>query len=154
MYFQEAAKVQLQHIPYKGAGPVVPDLVAGVVDLAFMAPAAVQGLVNQGKLRIIAVSGAKRSPHLPDVPAIAETLPGFALDGWFAVIGPKNLPAGVLQKLQRSINQIIVSDSFKSQLAQEGAVPLSTTPQALRTFMEADYQKMGRLVRNSGTVID
>jgi tripartite-type tricarboxylate transporter receptor subunit TctC len=153
MYMQEKGQFKLLHVPYKGASPVIPDLVSGVIDVAFFSYASVEGLVKQGRLKVLAVSSAKRSPSLPNVPTIAETFPGCILEAWYAVIGPKDMPADVVHKLNASINTILQSDTFQSQIAAEGAVVAPMEPEALKAFMTAEYAKHGALVARSGAVV-
>lgn len=153
MYMQEQGQFTLTHVPYKGAGPVVPDLVSGIVDVAFFSYASVEGLVKEGRLKVLGVSSAKRLPSLPNVPAIAETFPGCVLEAWYAVIGPKGMPAEVVQKLNETISTIVQSDAFKSQITAEGAVPAPMKPDALMQFMQSEFTKHGALVSRSGAVI-
>ncbi|WP_309683412.1 tripartite tricarboxylate transporter substrate binding protein [Polaromonas sp.] len=153
MLMQEQGKFKLTHVPYKGAGPVVPDLVSGIVDVAFFSYASVEGLVKQGRLKVLGVSSAKRVPELPDVPALAETFPGCVLDAWYAVVGPKGMPNAVVQKLNKAITATIESDAFRGQIRAEGAVPLPMSPDALQQFLRDEYAKHGELVSRSGAVI-
>lgn len=153
MYMQEKGQFSLLHIPYKGVAPVLPDLVSGVVDVAFMSYAAVEGLVKQGRLKVLAVSGAKRAAALPNVPTLSETIPGCVLEAWYAVIGPKEMPADIVRKLNETINTTLQSPAFQSQIAAEGAVVAPMSPQQLRAFMASEYVKHGDLVARSGAVL-
>jgi tripartite-type tricarboxylate transporter receptor subunit TctC len=153
MLMQEQGKFKLTHIPYKGVGPVLPDLVSGVVDVAFFSYASVEGLVKQGRLKVLGVASAKRMAELPEVPALAETFPDCVLDAWYAVIGPKGVPPAILQKLNRAITTAIESDAFKGQIRAEGASPLPMKPDALQKFLYDEYAKHGALVSRSGAVI-
>lgn len=153
MFMQEQGQFTLTHVPYKGAGPVVPDVVSGIVDVAFFSYASVEGLVKEGRLKVLAVSSAKRQPNLPDVPAIAETFPGCVLEAWYAVIGPKGMPTDIVKKLNETISTIVQSDIFKGQIAAEGATPAPMKPDALMEFMKSEFAKHGSLVSRSGAVI-
>lgn len=153
MYMQEQGQFALTHVPYKGAGPVVPDLVSGNIDVAFFSYASVEGLVKQGRLKVLGVSSAKRMPSLPEVPAIAESFPGCVLEAWYAVIGPKGMPKEIVQQLNETITTIVQSNSFKGQIAAEGAVPAAMAPEALMAFMRTEFTKHGSLVSRSGAVI-
>jgi tripartite-type tricarboxylate transporter receptor subunit TctC len=153
MYMQEKGQFTLTHVPYKGAGPVVPDLVSGIVDVAFFSYATVEGLVKDGRLKVLGVSSAKRLPNLPKVQAIAETFPGCVLEAWYAVVGPKGMPSEIVQKLNETISAIVQSESFKSQIAAEGAMPAPMKPDALMEFMKSEFTKHGSLVSRSGAVI-
>lgn len=152
-YLQQEGHFKLTHVPYKGAGPMIPDLVGGMIDVAFFSYVSVEGLVKQGKLKILGVASTQRVPSLPSVPAIAETFPGFSLEAWYAVIGPRGMPPAVVRKLNDTINTILLSDSFKSQIASEGAVVSPMEPEALRSFLTTDYAKHGALVARSGATI-
>jgi len=153
MLLQEQGKFKLTHVPYKGVAPVVPDVASGVVDVAFFSYASVEGLVKQGRLKVLGVTSAKRAPELPDVPALAETFPGCVLDAWYAVIGPKGIAGATVQKLNRAITATIESEAFKGQIRAEGAAPLPMTPDALQQFLRDEYAKHGALVSRSGAVI-
>ncbi|MDF2462890.1 MAG: tripartite tricarboxylate transporter substrate binding protein [Ramlibacter sp.] len=153
MYMQEQGQFTLTHVPYKGAGPVVPDLVSGIVDVAFFSYASVEGLVKEGRLKVLGVSSAKRLPNLPNVSAIAETFPGCVLEAWYAVIGPKGMPTEIVHKLNEAISTIVQSETFKSQIAAEGAMPAPMKPDALMQFMKSEFTKHGSLVSRSGAVI-
>ena len=153
MDMQEKGQFTLLHIPYKGVAPVIPDLVSGVVDVAFFSYASVEGLVKQGRLKVLAVSSAKRSPSLPSVPTLAETIPGCILDAWYAVIGPKDMPRDVVRKLNEAITAILRGDTFQTQIAPEGAVVAPMEPEALKAFIAVEYSKLGSLVARSGATI-
>jgi tripartite-type tricarboxylate transporter receptor subunit TctC len=154
MYMQEKGNFKLLHVPYKGASPVIPDLVSGTIDVAFFSYASVEGLVKQGRLKVLAIASAKRSPSLPKVPTIAESFPGCVLDAWYAVIGPKGMPADIVQKLNETIDTILQSQTFQSQIAAEGAVVTPMQPDALKAFITAEFAKHGALVARSGAVVE
>ena len=153
MYMQEKGQFTLTHVPYKGVAPVIPDLVSGTIDVAFFSYASVEGLVKQGRLKLLGVSSAKRSPAMPEVKTLDEVFPGCILEAWYAVIGPKGMPPEITQKLNESITAIVQSESFKGQIASEGAVPMPMTPDVLMAFMKSEYTKHGALVSRSGAVI-
>jgi tripartite-type tricarboxylate transporter receptor subunit TctC len=153
MHLQEMGNFTLLHVPYKGAAPVVPDLVSGVLDVAFMSYAAVEGLVKQGRLKVLAVSGAKRAASLPDVPTVAETIPGCVLEAWYAVIGPKDMPRELVRKLNDAVTAVLRNADFQNQISGEGAVVSPMSSDELRVFMASEYTKHGALVARSGVVI-
>lgn len=154
MYMQEQGQFTLTHVPYKGVGPAIPDLVSGAIDVGFFSYASVEGLVKQGRLKVLGVSSAKRMPNLPDAPAIAEQFPGCVLEAWYAVIGPKGIPKDIVHKLNEAITAIVQSDAFKGQIAAEGAAPAPMAPDALGAFMRSEFTKHGSLVSRSGAVIE
>ncbi|MGJ7490488.1 Bug family tripartite tricarboxylate transporter substrate binding protein [Variovorax sp. ZT4R33] len=153
MFMQDKGQFTLLHVPYKGVAPVLPDLVSGVVDVAFMSYAAVEGLVQQGRLKVLAVSSAKRAPALPNVPTLSEAIPGCILEAWYAVIGPKGMPADIVRKLNETINTTLRSSAFQNQIAPEGAAIAPMSPDELKAFMASEYVKHGELVARSGAVI-
>lgn len=153
MYMQEHGQFTLTHVPYKGVAPVIPDLVSGVIDVAFFSYASVEGLVKQGRLKVLAISSTKRLASLPNVPTISETFPGCVLDAWYAVIAPKGVPTEIVQTLNAAITTIVQSDAFKTQIAAEGAVPSPMKPDALLEFMKTEFNTLGSLVSKSGAVI-
>lgn len=153
MFMQDKGQFSLLHVPYKGVAPVLPDLVSGVVDVAFMSYAAVEGLVQQGRLKVLAVSSAKRAPALPNVPTLSETIPGCVLEAWYAVIGPKGMPPEVVGKLNEVINTTLQSPAFQKQIAAEGALVAPMTPDQFKAFIASEYVKHGELVGRSGVVI-
>lgn len=153
MYMQEQGQFTLTHVPYKGVAPVVPDLVSGTIDVAFFSYASVEGLVKQGRLKLLAVSSARRSAAMPEVKTLDEVFPGCVLEAWYAVIGPKGMPPEIAHKLNESITAIVQSEAFKGQIAAEGAVPMPMSPEALLAFMKTEFTKHGALVSRSGAVI-
>jgi tripartite-type tricarboxylate transporter receptor subunit TctC len=153
MFMQDKGQFSLLHVPYKGVAPVLPDLVSGVVDVAFMSYAAVEGLVQQGRLKVLAVSSARRAPALPNVPTLSETIPGCVLEAWYAVIGPKGMPPEVVGKLNEVINTTLQSPAFQKQIAAEGAMVAPMTPDQFKAFIASEYVKHGDLVGRSGVVI-
>ncbi|MBV5291434.1 MAG: tripartite tricarboxylate transporter substrate binding protein [Curvibacter lanceolatus] len=154
MHMQEMGRFSLLHIPYKGVAPIIPDLVSGVVDVAFLSYAAVEGLVKQGRLKVLAVSSAQRITSLPDIPTVAETIPGCVLNAWYAVIGPKGMPGELVRKLNDAISAVLRMDAFQNQIAAEGATVMPMSPDALKSFLASEYAKHGALVARSGAVIE
>jgi len=152
-YMQEQGGFKLLHVPYKGVAPELPDLVAGNIDVAFFAWSSVEGLVKQGRLKAIGVSGPKRLADLPGVAPIGDALPGFNLESWLVLIGPAGLPAEVVERLNREVNAILKSDSFASLLAKDGIVTRISTPAETRQFVESEYVKHGKLVKASGATV-
>lgn len=152
-YMQEQGGFKLLHVPYKGVAPELPDLVAGNIDVAFFAWSSVEGLVKQGRLKAIGVSGPRRLADLPGVAPIGDTLPGFSLESWLALIGPAGLPAEVVERLNREVNAILKSDGFAALLTRDGIVARTSTPAETRQFVESEYVKHGRLVVSSGAKV-
>ena len=153
--FNTMARVKMTHVPYKGTGQMVVDLVAGQLQLASMGfPAALQN-VKAGKLRVIAVTSAIRSPLLPDVPTVAETgLPGFDVTSWYGVFGPAALPADVTAKLNTEIATMTAAPDVKERLAALGAEPAKMSPDEFGRYVKAEVARWSKVVKDSGARLD
>jgi tripartite-type tricarboxylate transporter receptor subunit TctC len=140
------------HVPYKGADALI-DLMAGRTQFMFATIPSVIGYIKGGKLRAIAVSSAKRSRSLPDVPTVAEKgFPGFAAGSWFGLFVPKGTPAEVIALLNRSVNAAL--PSLEAQLVHEGADPVGGTPEQFGRFTRQEYEKWRAIVRESGATVE
>jgi tripartite-type tricarboxylate transporter receptor subunit TctC len=148
------AGVKAQHIPYKGSGPALLDLVAGRYHYNFAGIQAVQTLVRGGKLRGLAITNPKRVAALPDIPAVAEALPGFELVGWYGIAGPAKLPGPILTRLNAEIVKIINSPELRDRIVADGAEPVGSSPEDFRQFMLADLEKAAKLVKASGAKLE
>ncbi len=149
--FMRRAGVSMLHVPYKGAAPAVIDTVAGHVSLLFAAYPSVLGQVQADKLRALAVTSAKRIAAAPQLPTIAEAaLPGFESTQWWGLYGPAALPPAIVTRLNGEINQILRSADTKKRLAADGAEPMGSTPAGLAAYHQADYEKWGKLIRETG----
>ncbi len=149
--FKSTAGVNMAHVPYKGAAPAVIDLLGGQVEVMFapFPPALPQ--VKNGKLRALAVSTAKRSGLLPQLPTVSESgLPGYAAEGWFAVLAPAKTPPAIMAQLNKEINRILAMPDVKASLAADGAEPAGGTPEQLAESIRAGSAKWGRLIRELG----
>ena len=153
--FNAMARVKMTHVPYKGTGQMVVDLVAGQLQLASMGfPAALQN-VKAGKLRVIAVTSAARSPLLPDVPTVAETgLPGFDVTSWYGIFGPAALPHDVAAKLNADIGTMAAAPDVKERLAQLGAEPTKMSPDEFGRYVRAEVVRWSKVVKESGARLD
>ena len=131
--FKTMAKVNMVHVPYKGgSGQMVGDLLAGQVQLASIGLPPAMPYVKAGRLRVIAVTGAKRSPLLPDAPTVAEAgLPGFDVTSWYGMFGPAALPREIVAKVNADIAAVLAAPDMKERLASSGADPAPTTPEEL-----------------------
>ncbi len=153
--FDTMAGVKMIHVPYKGTGQMVVDLVAGQVQLASMGFPAALPNVKSGRLRVIAVTSASRSPLLPDVPTVAETgLPGFDVTSWYGVFGPAALPQDIVAKLNAEIGGILLAAEVKERLAQLGAEPASFTPDAFARHVRSEIARWSKVVKDSGARLD
>jgi tripartite-type tricarboxylate transporter receptor subunit TctC len=148
------AGVKAEHIPYKGSGPAMADLIAGQYHFNFagLQPAQVQ--VRAGRLRGIAVTTPRRLAASPDIPAVAEALPGFEVVGWYGVIGPANMPQPLVQKLHGELVKILNQPDVKSRIEGDGSQPVGSSPDEFRRFMHADLEKWAKVVKESGAKLE
>ena len=147
--FTNLAKVELTHVPYRGAGPAITDLIGGQVDLFFGTAAAVSTFVDSGKLRALAVTTPQRSPALKDVPAIAETVPGDVVESWYGLYAPAGTPADVIAKLNAAAAKAARTPAFSKKVEQEGLVISAGTPAELDTYVRAEEARWRKIVREN-----
>jgi len=148
------AGVKAEHIPYKGSGPAMMDLVAGQYHYNFAGMQGAQTLVRSGKLRALAITAPRRLAALPDLPAVAEVLPGFEVVGWYGVIGPANLPSPILARLHEEFTKVLSQPEVRERIVADGSEPIGSTPEEFRQFMLADLAKWAKLVKQSGAKLD
>src|SRR5688572_20272347 len=148
------AGVKAEHIPYKGAGPAMADLIAGQYHFNFSGLQGSQVQVRAGRLRAIAVTTPKRLPSNPELPAMAEALPGFEVVGWYGVIGPANMPQPLVQKLHGDLVKILNQADVKIRIEADGSEPVGSAPEEFRRFMHADLNKWAKLVKESGAKLE
>ena len=148
---QRMAGVNIVHIPYKGTGALMPDLLAGRVPMMFENVAIMTPHIKKGSLRPIAVSSAKRTLLLPDVPTVAETgLAGFEVLGWFALLAPAKTPPEIIRRLNADVNAAIVKPSIVARFAELGAEPLGGSPEQAAAFIRGEQEKWGKIIRDAG----
>lgn len=149
--FQIMAGVKLVHIPYKGAGPALIDLLAGQHVLYFTNIAGVIGYVRSKRLRAIAITGEKRSPALPDVPTAAESgLPGFVVSAWYGAAAPAKSPRAVLDKVHFEITRALKTPDLRARLLDLGTEPVGSTPEQYTTFMQNEIAKWAKVIKTAG----
>jgi len=148
------AGVKAEHIPYKGAGPAMADLIAGQYHFNFSGPQGSQVQVRAGRLRAIAVTTPKRLPSNPELPAMAEALPGFEVVGWYGVIGPANMPPPLVSRLHGELVKILNQPDVRGRIEADGSEPVGSSPEDFRRFMHADLNKWAKLVKESGAKLD
>jgi len=147
-YLKLQAKFPMLHIPYRGTGPSVSDLMGGQVDATFTGSPVVLPHVRSGQLRALAVSSVKRLPSLPDVPTVAECgFPGFDADQWYGVVAPAGTPAAVVARLNAEINKALQTPQVAQQLDGEGAVPVPGSPQAFGELIAREMPRWAKVVR-------
>ncbi len=148
--FMMKAGVKLTHVPFRGGGPAIADVVSGHIELTFEALPPSIAFIRSGKLRALAVTSATRSSALPDIPAIAEFVPGYEASGWFGLGAPKNTPVAVIDKLNAEVKLILADAGFQARLADLGASPLSLSPADFGKLIAEDTEKWAQVVKFSG----
>jgi tripartite-type tricarboxylate transporter receptor subunit TctC len=149
--FQLLTGTRMTHIPYKGGGPAMIDLMAGHVDILFASVLEGSGHIKSGKLKGLAVTHARRNPALPDVPTIAEAgVKGGESGSWIALLAPAGTPAAIISKLNADIATVVADAEVRDKLIGQGAVPQSTTPAELQKLIDADRERYGKIIRDKG----
>jgi tripartite-type tricarboxylate transporter receptor subunit TctC len=149
--FAQMADIDLLHVPYRGTGPAVTDLLGGRIDLMFSPALTVTPHISAGTLRVIGTTGAARSALFPDFPTVAETgLPNYASLGWFGLFAPRGTPDEIVRKISADVAKVLLLPQSKQKLAQEGAEPEPNSPDAFAAFVNADIAKWLSLARKAG----
>ncbi|CAN7301289.1 tripartite tricarboxylate transporter substrate binding protein [Polaromonas sp. LjRoot131] len=149
--FLDEAQVKAKHIPYKGVGPMVADMIGGQVDLGVLALPAVQAHLKSGALRAIGVGGSARSPAAPEIPTIAEQgLPNYNMEGWFAVIGPAKLPMAEARRIQAAVAAAYATPEVKEAMAKQGNTINPSTPEIAALYFRSEMAKYAQLVKKAG----
>ena len=144
--FKAQAGVFVTHIPYKGTGLAIPDLVAGQLDVLFDSLSTGMPHVRDGRLRALAVTTLKRTPLAPDLPPVADTLPGFESSTWFGLYGPKGLPAEVVNRVNTAANQALSDPEVRAKLTTLGIEPVTSTPAQFAKMVADDQAKWKRII--------
>jgi tripartite-type tricarboxylate transporter receptor subunit TctC len=153
--FQNLTGTELLHIPYKGSGPLTTDLLGGQVTMSFDTITPVLPHIKAGKLRPLAVTTARRSSALPDVPTLAESgLAGFDIGTWFGVLAPAATPAAVTTRLSDAMRQVIASPEFRARMAEIGAEPVGNTPEQMARQIREETERFARLVKQANVTLD
>ncbi|WP_213956465.1 tripartite tricarboxylate transporter substrate binding protein [Variovorax sp. dw_954] len=148
--FKMQAGVYIVNIPYRGTAPAVQDVLGGQVQLMFAAVGNVQQHIKAGKLKALGVTSAKRLPAFPDVPAIAETLPGYESSAWFGLFGPANMAPEVSKRLSDAARQAIKDPEMRKRLDSEGAIPVGDAPEPFSAFVQGEIKRWAKVVKFSG----
>jgi tripartite-type tricarboxylate transporter receptor subunit TctC len=152
--FKSLAKIDLVHIPYKGNVPALTDLIGGQTSMLFATMPTAMPLARAGKLYAMAVTGAQRNPAAPELPAMAETLPGFEVTNWIGIFAPAGTPADIVTKLNAEIMRIMRLPEVQSRLANEGAKFTPTTPGEFAAFQKSEIAKWGKLIKDARIAVD
>ena len=152
-YLKHLAKINMLHVPYKGVGPALPDLLAGHVQLLFSDMPPFVPYIKSGKLRALGVTTAKRSPLLPDIPAIAESVPGYDLAGWYGFLAPAGTPGAIVNRLNAEIQKLMTSPQMKERYVALALEPVERSPQQFGDYMKSELAKWGNIIQVSGARI-
>jgi tripartite-type tricarboxylate transporter receptor subunit TctC len=153
-FFKSMAGIALNHIPYKGTGPLITDLISGQVALTIASAVPLSPQVKAGKLRGMAVTGPKRSPSFPDLPAIAETVPGYEVVNWFGILAPAGTPAPIIKRVNDEMNKALNTMQIKDSLRAQGADATGGSADEFTRIIRADFAKWAKVVRESGARVD
>jgi len=144
--FTNLAKVDMVHVPYRGAGPAITDLLGGQVDMIFGTAAAVSTMVDSGKLRALAVTTAQASAAFKGVPTVAATVPGYAVESWYGLYAPAGTPVDVIQKLNAAAKKAAHNPEFSKKVEQEGVAVIASDPAELDRYVKAEEQRWRKVV--------
>ncbi len=152
--FKFMTGVDMKHVPYKGAGPATIDLIGGQVDVLFDNMPSIISHIRSGSVRALGVTSAQRSPAMPDVPTVADTVPGYEASAWFGVAVPKGTPPAVIARLNREVNAALADPAMRAKLADLGGVPIAGTPEQFWAIHRMETEKWAKIVQFSGAKVD
>jgi len=153
--FEKMAKIEMIHIPYKGTGSAMPDLISGQVDMSFPNLPSAMPQVKAGYLRALGVTTAKRSAAALSVPTIAESgVPGYDMATWYGLVAPANLPIGIRNRLNKELQNILADPKFKDKLIAQGADPMPDTPEQFSQFISSEVEKWRKLIAQSKLTVE
>jgi tripartite-type tricarboxylate transporter receptor subunit TctC len=152
--FKSMTGIDILHVPYKGVTPAMTDTVAGQVQMVISVIPAILPTMKSGRLRALGVTSSKRTPLVPDLPTIAETVPGYEFIGWYGLYAPAKTPSAILGKLNAEVVRVLKTPEFQERFSTLGAEPLGSTPQELAAFMHLQTEKMRAAVKTSGAKPD
>jgi tripartite-type tricarboxylate transporter receptor subunit TctC len=152
--FKTQSGAQVLHVPYKGAAPSMMDLIAGQAQLSFLAWSTAGVFVKSGKLRVLGVTSAKRVTVLPELPAIAETLPGYDIANWYGIAGPKGTPRAAVTRLNAEVLRALSAADLRAAFEKEAIDIIGSSPEVFGEYLKSELVKWGRLVKSSGLKVD
>jgi len=148
--FKSMTGIEILHVPYKGVTPALTDTVGGQVQMTFSVIPACLPLVRAGKVRAVGVTSPKRTPLVPDLPTISESVPGYEFIGWYGLVAPARTPREIISKLNGEVVKILKTPEFQEKITGLGAEPVGSTPEELASFMRVELAKMRKAVKASG----
>ena len=153
--FKEATGTFILHVPYRGGGPAISDLLAGHVQVSFMTVLEASGHVKAGKLRALAVTSSKRVGALPDVPTLGETVvPGFNSISWIGLLAPAGTPKDVVEKISADVREVLAADDVKGKLLELGAIPSGNTPAEFQQLIASDTKRYAQVIKDKKITVD
>jgi len=152
--FMAMTGIKMTHVPYKGAGPALIDMIGGQVDVLFDNLPSSINHIKEGKLRAIAVTTDRPSPFLPGVPTVGETVKGYEASAWFGIGAPKDTPPERIAILNKAVNKVLATDKMKAKLAELGGEPMIVTPAEFGEVIKSETEKWKKVVEFSGASID
>ncbi len=147
--FQHVTGIKMVHVAYRGEAPAINDLLGGQIPLMFANLSAVMGNIRGGTLRAIAVTSPQRSPSAPDIPTVAETIPGFAAETWFGIVAPAGTPRDILAKLNAAARQALVNPDTKQRFAELGMTNGSSSPEELDAYIKSEIAKWSKVIKDA-----
>ena len=148
------ANIDLLHIPYKGGGQAITDIIGGQIDLLFTGAPVTLPHIQSGKLKILAVTNTKRAAVLPNVPTIGETLPGYEFNNWYGLMAPAATPRAIVDRLNMEVTRVLAQPEIRDKFLTLGADALPSTPERFATVIRADAEKSGRIIKAAGVRAD
>jgi tripartite-type tricarboxylate transporter receptor subunit TctC len=153
--FMYMAGIKLNHVPYKGSGPAQQDLMSGIIKVSFVGTPIAIPHMKSGRLKALGVSTAKRSPEMPDVPTVAEAgVPGYEAIVWIGLLAPAGTPREIIAKLNGEIARLVHTEEVRKLIGPTGMEPDPDTPEQFAAYVKADYDKWGKVVRDSGATVN
>ena len=148
------ARLDITHVPYKGAGPAMPDLIAGQVQLSFVTYTAAGPHIKTARLRALGVTTARRSPTLPELPAIAETVPGYDSAVWYGFAAPAGTPVEIVARLNSEVLRVLAAPDFRTRITLEAVAPIGSSPEEFGNFIKSEIVRWAKVVKDSGAKVD
>jgi tripartite-type tricarboxylate transporter receptor subunit TctC len=153
--FKQEAKIELVHVPYRGTGPSLIDLLAGQVQLTLTSVPSVLPHVQSGKLRALAITGNSRLPAVPSVPTFNESgLPGVSVEIWYGLLAPSRTPAAIVDRISKSVAEVAHMSDFKEKMSRSGAEPVGNTPAQFAAYFKSEREKWVKVAREANVKID
>jgi tripartite-type tricarboxylate transporter receptor subunit TctC len=154
LLLEQAAGIRMTHVPYKGGGPMVQALLGNQVDVAFISTPLILPQIKAGKVQAIAVGGRQRLAVLPDVPTAAESLAGFEQVSWFGLLAPAGTPKEILARVHRDMKRTLETADIRQRLSERGFEVIAGSPEEFLSFVRAESDKLGKLIRDNGIQVD